>query len=210
MDCVNDNEMVPTWQGTVVAKVTRVSIEEEDDDDDEAEFAAARASSAPQRQATSATSTPSAPHRVNSGEPLLDVFDDGHSRSAPVSAHSSTGNLLDVHAPAAAPTPNGSLLDMNTPIRSSSGNSVHNDFMGMMAPSTPSQPPQQQPTYNGYPNGHGNPQQQRPPQQQQQMPQQQRPPQQQQQQMPQQKQGNNAFDSFSSNQGPFGGLQWGN
>jgi DIX domain len=35
MDCIDDSATVPTWKNAVVAKVTRIGVEDEDDDDDD-------------------------------------------------------------------------------------------------------------------------------------------------------------------------------
>ena len=37
MDCIDDNIPVPVWQSQIVAKITRIGVEEEDDDDDDDE-----------------------------------------------------------------------------------------------------------------------------------------------------------------------------
>jgi hypothetical protein len=37
MDCTDDRQPVPAWQSQIVAKVTRIGVEEEDDDDDDDE-----------------------------------------------------------------------------------------------------------------------------------------------------------------------------
>lgn len=202
MDCVHDSQAIPTWRNSIVAKVSRVAVEEDDDDDDDFPSAAP----APVQQQRQATSAP--PRHTESSEPLLDVFDGGHSSgSAHSSHHSSTADLLNTAPPVpAAPTSGGSLLDMDGPHYSNHGNqhnssTVHRDFMGMMAPpvTTPSKPPV----------GYGQQQQQQQPTPHQ--------PQQQQQQAPQQPQqrNSNAFDSFTANKGgnqdpsdPFGGMSW--
>lgn len=51
MDCTDDRQPVPSWKGTVVAKVTRIGVEEEEDTEhfDEREFQAAE-TRAPQQQ----------------------------------------------------------------------------------------------------------------------------------------------------------------
>jgi hypothetical protein len=223
MDCVHYSQMIPTWKNTIIAKVSRVAVEDEEDDDDD--FPAPT----PQQKHV----TPPPPRHMGSSEPLLDVFDQPASgRSAPSlhgSAQSSTADLLNASAPPPAPTggSDGSLLDMDGPMYNShsSHHIAHNDFLGMTAPATPSQPygmQQQQ--------AHPQPAHQVPAttpsqpygmQQQQARPQ---PPQaprsggvpmQQQQQRPQAPRSGNAFDSFTSaaqgkdeDQGPFGGLAW--
>lgn len=211
MDCVHDSQAIPTWRNSIIAKVSRVAVEEDDDDDDDFPSAAPTPVPPKQRQAA-----PPPPRHTESSEPLLDVFDGGHSSgSAHSSHHSSTADLLNSAPPVpAAPTSGGSLLDMDGPHYNhhgnQHGNSVHHDFMGMTAPPvTPSQPPA----------GYGRQQQQQPTPQQPQRQQQQRPPQQQQapppqQQQPQRNNNANAFDSFTTNKGgnkdqdPFGGMSW--
>mmetsp|Transcript_1714 Transcript_1714/g.2361 ORF Transcript_1714/g.2361 Transcript_1714/m.2361 type:complete len:319 (+) Transcript_1714:111-1067(+) len=247
MDVVNDQQPVATWRQAVVAKVTRLSIEEDDDDEDDDEFIErARSGAAPSTAAhavpSSATRavppkqvTPTVAAGVSAAEsPLLDVFDGPSPNSAPPSAptsvpssaQSSTGNLLDVHTtsqvphPTPAPASGGSLLDMDAPASYSTGGAVggappssaHNDFLGMTA-GAPAQPPQQQRQQPvAAPPGTGYPQHQHQHQHQHQ----QRPVAAaptahmgaQQQQPPRAPSSGNAFESFSSNQGPFGGLEW--
>jgi len=241
MDCVNDTQSASVWKQTIIAKVTRISMEDEEDEEEEDEefmarhrpaaqvlppgAAAPQSSHAPPSTATRVAVPPPA------HEPLLDVFDGP--TSAPVSvAHSglsstqsSTGNLLDVPAhPVSAPASGGSLLDMDAHAHpaygsgsgdgSSHGSSgAHNDFLGMTTapPATPAahHAPRQQP--------HATPQQQQQPpngyaqQQQQQMHRSAAPTaqqQNQQQRAPTNGNNNNAFESFTSTQGPFGGLDW--
>lgn len=202
MDCVHDSQAIPTWRNSIIAKVSRVAVEEDDDDDDD--FPSAAPSVPQQRQ-----NAPPPPRHTESSEPLLDVFDGGHSSaSAPSSHHSSTADLLNSAPPVpAAPTSGGSLLDMDGPHYSNHANqqqssNVHH-FMGMTSqpPATPSQPPNAP--------GYGQQQHQQPtPHQQQPAQQQPRPSQ----QAPQQARSGNAFDSFSVNKGkdddPFGGMSW--
>ena len=193
MDCVKDNQPVPTWRNTVVAKVTRTGVEDDDDDDDDFVNggAAARAhAAAPPPRAVSAPSPQqpaprSQPPPAQHHEPSLDIFSGPPpSQSMPTSAPPSTGNLLDGHHPAPAPL-SGGLLDMDAPYSGGPSNSAHNDFLGMTAPAAGG--------YNApnsaQPYGQPAPQQQ-----------------QQQQQKPQQ----NAFNNFNQQQqqGPFGGLNW--
>lgn len=210
MDCVHDSQAIPTWRNSIIAKVSRVAVDDDDDDDDDFPSSSHGAPPVQQHQAPA----PAPPRHTESSEPLLDVFDGQTSGSAPASMpsshHSSAADLLGSAPPVPqAPTSGGSLLDMDGPhYNSNHGNqhtsSVHHDFMGMTAPVTPAQPPagyrqQQQPT----------PQQQYPPQQQQAPPQQRATPQ----QPPPPQRNSNAFDSFSTakggnDQGPFGDLNW--
>jgi hypothetical protein len=220
MDCVHDSQMIPTWQNSIIAKVSRVAVEEEDDDDDDFGTPAPAPAPVPPKQQT--RTAPPPPRHMESSEPLLDVFDSrpASGGSAPsslqVSAQNSTADLLNAsaHAPAPVPSPTSggaSLLDMDGPMYNHSSHSAHNDFLGMMAPATPSQPTQaygmqqqqqqarpQQPPQAPRSGGVPMQQQQRPIQQ---------PP-------PQAPLSGNAFDSFSATQtkdqdeGPFGGLNW--
>lgn len=198
MDCVHDSQAIPTWRNSIIAKVSRIAVEEDDDDDDD-DFPSAPPAIPQQRQ-----TAPPPPRHTESSEPLLDVFDGGHSSgSAPSSHHSSTADLLNSAPPVpAAPTSGGSLLDMDGPHYSNHGNQQQSSnahhFMGMTSqpPSTPSQPPTA---------GYG---QQPTPHQQRQAQHQSLPPQ----QIPQQTRTGNAFDSFSSTKvkddDPFGGMSW--
>jgi hypothetical protein len=225
MDCVHDSQMIPTWQNSIIAKVARVAVEEEDDDDDD--FGTPAPAPVPPKQQTG-TAPPPPPRHMESSEPLLDVFDSTPtpSGSSPSSlhgsAHNSTADLLNASAHAPIPTSSSaSLLDMDGPMYNHSSHSAHNDFLGMTAPATHSQPPQpygmqpqqqarpQQPPQA--PRSGGVPMQQAPrsggvPMQQQQRPMQQ--------QAPQVPGSGNAFDSFTAtqtkdqDQGPFGGLNW--
>ena len=238
MDCVDDSEPVPVWQNSIIAKVTRIGLE---DDESDEEFAGAGVSreesnvsaasvhstTQPKPRVTETASTQS----MHSSDSLLGAFDD-HPAPAPAasaasSVHSNSENLLDVdshHKIPPAPTSGGSLFDMDNlgSQRSSGANSPaseHNDLLNMAAPTHPSnhggpmpvQPMQQQ----------GRPPQQAPMQGQYPM---QYPPQGQysQQRMPQQQQqqqrnqqptlngsASNAFDNFSGNSlDPLGSLNW--
>jgi hypothetical protein len=203
LDCADDAQAVPTWKSGIVAKVTRIGLEDEDDDDDDADFAP---SPAPSSQAVPG-SAPSRPHhqhsQSNGSTPSLDIFDgptpsihNQHSLSAPPS----TGSLLDGHAPVTASGVKDSLLDMSAPVFSGNSTSpAHADFFGMTAtesvsppsrnPVPPMQAPQQAPMSGGYAS-----QQQRQTQYGMPSSQQQRPP------------SNQAFNSFSQQSGPFGDL----
>mmetsp|Transcript_27564 Transcript_27564/g.57883 ORF Transcript_27564/g.57883 Transcript_27564/m.57883 type:complete len:332 (+) Transcript_27564:106-1101(+) len=158
MDCMEDDEPVPVWQGSIITRVTRTGIDDGDDLDDDFDRDISRASSNVSTSGYSAASptsvqVPSQPKPVqevpasasHSTDSLLGAFDDTPAPAAPAattsSAHSSTGNLLDVdHAP--APASGGSLLDIdgmgtgggyhasgtNTP------NSDHAELLNMSAP----------------------------------------------------------------------------
>lgn len=228
MDCVHDSQMIPTWKNTIIAKVSRVAVEDEEDDDDD--FPAPT----PQQKHV----TPPPPRHMGSSDPLLDVFDQPASSRSTPSLHgptqstatadllnssehppapsngrsaqpTATADLLNASAHAPAPSnASGTLLDMDAPMfHNHSSHSAHNDFLGMTAPATtttPSQPygmqhqQQARPQPVQAPRSGGVPMQQRP------MPQ----------QPPQAPRSGNAFDSFSTanskgeDQGPFGGLAW--
>lgn len=187
MDCVDDNQHVGVWRGTVFAKVTRINM---DDDDDDYEFQARSAPvSAPapaQRQQQTAPAPRQAAPQPAASDNLLGVFDE-----QPSSAHSShhEGDLLGTSsAPPSGGMPHGegSLLDMNGPAygAGTTGNPNHDDFLGMTSQPVQTAPapapiPAPAPSSYGNPLAGGN-------------------------------NGNtNTFDKFSNNNGPFGGLQWG-
>ena len=176
MDVVQPQQPVPTWRNSIVAKVTRISMEEEDDDDDDEDFRRPHATPAavPQRAAPSSTaSTGSGDH--------LDMLFDSNSGPSPASGGGG-GDLFDSHPPS-APASGGSLLDFGASPPASGGGGAHSDFLGMTAPTH--QQHQQQPRGPSP----------LPPQQQQYPPQQQQPPQQRQ-----------TMNSYSKQAQPFGDL----
>ena len=206
MDCTNDAQPIPTWKNSIVAKITRINVEDDDDDDDDdADFARPDpAPAAPPAPARAPVSHQSSMHS-NASSDHLDIFggpspNSSTQNSMPPSAP--TGNLFDTTPP--APPSNvsssgSSLLDMDnfgaTPSQASQMH-VHNDFLGMTAPplatpAAPNRPPQQ--PYGAPPAQHNMYGQSTPAPQ---------PPQQPSMQQNQK----NAFDSFSNQQGPFGGL----
>lgn len=183
MDVTKDNQPVPTWQNGIIAKVTRLSMEEEDDDDDDDDFhrphlttpaaAPAPPSRAPPSHASSTVSAGSADH--------LDIFDGPATTttSAAVTPPSLFDSHHHHHHPPSAPSTGGSLLDFGAS-PPAPATSHHNDFLGMTAPT---QTPQQ-----SYPPQPPMPQQpQQPPQQ--------RPP-------------GPTFQSYSQQAQPFGDLGW--
>lgn len=145
MDCVQDTAPVPTWRGSIVAKLTRIGLEDDESEDDSEFFshapvqAAAPVPAPAPVPAARQTHTPPPqaqrmpPASTSSGE-LLDVFDqapahvnppvaaaagmNGHGH-APAPHSGGTANLLDAHH-APAPTANkgggGTLLDMDGPV----------------------------------------------------------------------------------------------
>ncbi|CAJ1936933.1 unnamed protein product [Cylindrotheca closterium] len=159
MDLVNDADPIPTWKNGIVAKITRISMEDDDDDDDDfpiptpAATPAANPRAPPSHQSSMA-SQGSSDH--------LDIFDGPSPGVTATPASNAAPNLFDT--PAAAPASGGSLLDMNENYASTQAkSSAHADFLGMTAPTA-------QPGYPaaGNPNMYPAQQQQRPPQQQQQ------------------------------------------
>lgn len=166
LDCVDDLQPVPTWKSTIIAKVTRIGIEDDEEDEDDEVYPRSTApSSTP--VAAPAPSHPNHQHSHSSGSVTsLDIFDgpvpsiqSQHSMSAPPS----TSSLLDSHvAPLAAKE--SSLLDMGAPAYSTQTSSApHADFFGMTANSgaslstnhvqqmQPQRQPQQAPMSGGYP-----------------------------------------------------------
>lgn len=170
MDCVDERQPIPIWQNGIMAKVTRVGVEDdEDDDDDDPDFR--------EHNHTASANPPRAnpaPVHVPPAEPMMDIFNGPTPLAAPHSAPP-PNNLFDIPNP--APAAGASLLDMHTPSAgySQAPAATDHDFFGMTsAPPTPQQPP-----YGG------NPYHQTP---------------------AAPHSGNNAFNSFSQQQGPFGGL----
>lgn len=139
LDCVDDAEPVPVWQNSIIAKVTRISLEEDDDVDytEEGVFTRSESNVSGNRPLTA---NPSADDSL-----LGDAFDEPLA-PAP-SANSSSNSLLDDHLP--AHNLGGSLLDMDhigslaaTSARSTTSSAHHDDFLNMMAAPTPTHPPQ--------------------------------------------------------------------
>jgi hypothetical protein len=208
MDCSDDDQHVGVWRNTIFAKVTRINM-----DDAEAFYhatptpAATRTTAAPTaprttQQIPSRAAAPAprqAPAPVAESGNLLGGFDEQptpQQPTYPTRAPSNEGNLLDVPT---APQPHreASLLDMHGPTysaASSENNSTHDDFLGMTsAPvQTPTPPvsapvPAPMPVQMQAPSSYGNPlagqAQVRPA-------------------------NGNSNNVFSSNNGPFGGLNW--
>jgi len=232
MDCVDDNRPVPVWKNSIIAKVTRISLDEDDLEEEETPVP----SSTHQMNGVSNVNVPPpAPVAPAVAAPpptenLLNVFDTPAAPPAAVPAPTSTTtNLFDMDAAPSNHSSTGSLLDIPT-----SAAPASSDLLGMSmgappAPAPPTQnhfpqashapmPPQQHYPQNPYPAQPNNiyPQQ------------------------PQQRgapmngshhshtnmngsghaqRGNygnmnqnkkeNGFDSFANKQGPFGNLNWG-
>jgi hypothetical protein len=181
MDLVNDADPIPTWKNGVVAKVTRISMED-DDSDDEDDHVFQNSTPIP----TPVPSNPRAPPSHQSSMASqgsadhLDIFD-GPTLASSATTPAAEPNLFDAHpsVPTSAPTSGSSLLDMSHSYGSQpQTSSVHADFLGMTAPTPAAATPQA-----GYP-GSTNPNMY-------------------QQQAPQQQK---SFNNFSNQQGAFGGL----
>lgn len=181
MDLVNDADPIPTWQNGIVAKITRISMEDEDDDDDD--FTAPTPAAAPAANPRAPPSHQSSTASQGSSD-HLDIFDGpspGVAATPAAPASNAAPNLFDT--PAVAPASGGSLLDMNENYASTQlGSSAHADFLGMTAPT----PQHAQPGYPAVGNSNMYPAQQ--------------------QQRPHQQQQQNAFNNYAAQQGPFGGL----
>mmetsp|Transcript_15159 Transcript_15159/g.36397 ORF Transcript_15159/g.36397 Transcript_15159/m.36397 type:complete len:324 (-) Transcript_15159:374-1345(-) len=167
MDCVDDNSPVPVWQSSIIAKVTRIALDDEDFDEDFVGAGASRedsnvsaASHSAQPKTINETSSTQAMH---SSESLLGAYDNppapapaAPATSVASSAHSSTENLLDVDTHPPAPASGGSLLDMDhlgsaSGYRGSGANTPtehHHDLLNMSAP-MPSQPRPNHPAQGG-------------------------------------------------------------
>jgi len=157
MDCVDDHAHVPTWKASVIAKVTRIGIEDDDDDEEEDDDDSDFVRSTTPNPASSMNSS-SVPNSAAS--PSLDIFDSAprvHSTpAAPSSNHQASPNLLDGHHPSASGSSTGAmnggggggggggvgtknvgepLLDMGF---QQAPSPVHHDFFGMTTTTTPS------------------------------------------------------------------------
>mmetsp|Transcript_20358 Transcript_20358/g.43627 ORF Transcript_20358/g.43627 Transcript_20358/m.43627 type:complete len:320 (-) Transcript_20358:95-1054(-) len=163
MDCVDDSEPVPVWQNSIIAKVTRIGMDDDDDFDDdfaraESNISSASVHSAPPQPKSATETAPTS--SIHSSDSLLGAFDEppAPAPAAPAasSVHSSTENLLDVDHHPPAPASGGSLLDMDhlgaaNSYRSSGPNTPtqdHSDLLNMSAP-IPSQPPATHPPQGG-------------------------------------------------------------
>ncbi|KAL7435694.1 hypothetical protein ACHAXH_002716 [Discostella pseudostelligera] len=170
MDCVDDNAPVPMWQNSIIAKVTRISLDDNDEVAVANDFARPGVTGAESN--VSAASVPSAQPRAttetynnvsnHSSDSLLGAFDEPLVPTAPTSSaassvHSSSENLLDVdHHHVPAPASGGSLLDMDhlgsPSVTTSSGantpTSDHHELLNMSAP-MPSQPSRPMPPVSG-------------------------------------------------------------
>ena len=231
MDFAEERQPVPTWMGSIVAKVTRINMEDDDDDDedDDDHFpshapTATSATAAPtpppapqQQRAPSHSHASSIGSSVGSVDDLFGTPAPASSLPAAPSTADTAGSLLDFNdggAPAPAPSHHHhhhQQQQQQQPAQSA----AHNDFFGMTAPVPTPTPPagvQSAPTSGGYP-GNPNMYSSQPPmgQQQQQQyahqqQQQQQQAQQRQQHQQQQQQQQYPYGQSQQNQGAFGGL----
>lgn len=193
MDCTEDHQPVPAWQSQIIAKVTRIGVEEEEDDDDDEDFRRPQETAAPppaQQQQPPRPPVQHAPPAPAPAAPSFDLFDgpthapahSSHGYSG-VSSGSMEGSLFDTHGAVSSNGGGGtSLLDMN--YQQQPAQAAHSDFLGMT--SAPS-PPVSGNLGGGY--GVQQPQPPRPPPQQQ-----------------QQTRSNGSFGSLNQGGGAFGDL----
>ncbi|GKY98858.1 hypothetical protein MPSEU_000841800 [Mayamaea pseudoterrestris] len=156
MDCVDDRMHVPTWKGGIVAKVTRIGIEDDDDEDDD-DFV--RSTPAPTSNGVGSHHH----HHVPSPAASYDLFDAPAPISAPPQQQhvaQSAPNLLDGgHSPAQATQHKESpLLDMSHN-HFQQQQAAHADFFGMSAPTQQQHTPPVSGNYSNN-NMYGNQQQQ--------------------------------------------------
>lgn len=150
MDCVDDHRPVPVWKNSIIAKVSRISMDEEDLEDDDEDVAVPT----PTTQTNSTRHSNPIPPRaaappVSSAPPptenLLNVFD--APTPAPVPVVNNSTNLFDMdhHPPTSSHhSSTGSLLDMPTSTPNPTPSDPHSDLLGM---SMGAPTPIQQPTY---------------------------------------------------------------
>jgi hypothetical protein len=219
MDFAEERQPVPTWMGSIVAKVTRINMDDDDDDDDDDDFPShvpASSAAAPtpvpvpqQQRAPSHSHASSVGSSVGSIDDLFGTPAPASSVPAAPSTADTAGSLLDFND-GGAPAPSHHHQQQQQPAQSA----AHNDFFGMTAPVPTPTPPagvQSAPTSGGYP-GNPNMYSSQPPmgQQQQQyahqQQQQQQTQQRQQQQQHQQQQQQYPYGQSQQNQGAFGGL----
>eukprot|EP00551_Chaetoceros_affinis_P001377 CAMPEP_0203637086 /NCGR_PEP_ID=MMETSP0088-20131115/3479_1 /ASSEMBLY_ACC=CAM_ASM_001087 /TAXON_ID=426623 /ORGANISM="Chaetoceros affinis, Strain CCMP159" /LENGTH=245 /DNA_ID=CAMNT_0050491393 /DNA_START=122 /DNA_END=859 /DNA_ORIENTATION=- len=218
MDCVDDDQHVGVWRNTIVAKVTRINMD--DDDDDDEDFARHRNGSshhvnvntapapaptrrAPSqqsspRQSTSRPAPPPPPAPIPASPPNLLGFDDPVPAStSAAAAPPSNGSLLDDnHLNGNSHGPTGeSLLNLNDTSGYNTNlqhQSSHDDFLGMTSTPITTATPAPAPVAPA-PSSYGMSG------------------------MPQQRANsgngtpgkpNKAFDTFANQSGPFGGLKW--
>ena len=135
MDCIDDQMPVPVWQSQIVAKITRIGVEEEEeDDDDDEDFRRPTASQptsanvavgvplshAPSQPPQQQQPPRPAPPQQHPSAPSFDLFGNGPSVPATTTnntttthqPHNMSANLFDT-APVPASTTSSSLFDMS-------------------------------------------------------------------------------------------------
>jgi hypothetical protein len=152
MDCVDDSDPVPLWQNSIVAKVTRIGLDEEG-------LVASIAGPAAVSNRVRIDSNVSTASVLSSNQPTISTHDSllGSFDDTPVpapattsSVHSTSGNLLDVdnHHPPSAPASGNSLLDMDVGGYNRSGantpTTAHDELLNMSAPMPSQTQPRQQ------------------------------------------------------------------
>ena len=159
MDCVDNAKPVPYWRNTIIAKVTRISMDYVGDEEDELPHQMHSNGVHHHTTTTPTVSTPTAtphvqththtPTTATDTENLLNVFDNPTPVPAPVPVAASTppSNLFDMDHPNTTQTSSstGSLLDMDvphpTPSVSVTSSNPNSDLLGMSMPSAaPTQP----------------------------------------------------------------------
>jgi hypothetical protein len=216
MDFAEERQPVPTWMGSIVAKVTRINMDDDDDDDDDDDFPShvpASSAAAPtpvpvpqQQRAPSHSHASSVGSSVGSIDDLFGTPAPASSVPAAPSTADTAGSLLDFND-GGAPAPSHHHHQQQQQQQQPAQSAAHNDFFGMTAPVPAPNPAgvQSAPTSGGYPGNPGNPNMysSQPP-----MGQQQQQYQQQQQQQAQQRQQQQQYPYGQSqqNQGAFGGL----
>lgn len=174
MDCVDDSEPVPVWQNSIIAKVTRINLE-----DDDVDYAGGEVFTRAESNISIASGNRPLTANPSADDSLLgDAFDEplAPAASATSSANSSSNNLLDDHL--SSHNSGVSLLDMDhlgasaTSARNTTTSVHHDDFLNMMAapasthaqPTNPPQggamPAQHRPQPMQQPMQHGRPTQQ--------------------------------------------------
>ena len=140
MDCIDDRQPVPTWRAMIVAKVTRIGVEEDDMDDDDEDEDFRRPTPPPQPQATPQQQRS---QQQQQQQPNLDIFG-GSAATSSGGSHRAATNLLDGHAPQQTQSEHGSgdlLGGMHGHAGShqnySGGPAAAGDLLGMSTPSPP-------------------------------------------------------------------------
>eukprot|EP00529_Nitzschia_sp_RCC80_P028079 CAMPEP_0113501490 /NCGR_PEP_ID=MMETSP0014_2-20120614/32984_1 /TAXON_ID=2857 /ORGANISM="Nitzschia sp." /LENGTH=270 /DNA_ID=CAMNT_0000396085 /DNA_START=57 /DNA_END=866 /DNA_ORIENTATION=+ /assembly_acc=CAM_ASM_000159 len=141
MDVTDERQPVPTWQGGIVVKVTRITMEDDDDDDDDDDHHFSNKTQQP---------SPHAHHHHHQQQQQQQK--PPPARAPPSHSHSSSmgsansGDHIDLfnspqptaNAVPPAPSSGGSLLDFDTgghhTTPAAQTSNAHADFLGMTAP----------------------------------------------------------------------------